>query len=163
MNAPQHCQSTAELCNYVLDSYLADLTDAELMTRPGPGCNHLAYQLGHLIESHVSMMNDLSPGSGPELPAGFKQKHSKESAGSNNPDDFYKKDEYVALLAKCREAAKAELAKATDADFDKPAPESMRQWFPTVGHIWALIATHPLMHSGQFVPVRRSLGKPVVM
>jgi hypothetical protein len=35
--------------------------------------------------------------------------------------------------------------------------------FPTVGHIYLLIATHQLMHAGQFVPVRRALGKPVVI
>jgi hypothetical protein len=35
--------------------------------------------------------------------------------------------------------------------------------FPTAGHIYLLIATHGLMHAGQFVPVRRKLGKPVVI
>jgi hypothetical protein len=163
MNAMQHCQLTAELCNYVLDAYFADMTDADLMTRPGVGCTHLAYQLGHLIDSHCDMLNDLVPGSAPTLPDGFKATHSKANAGNDDPNAFLKKDEYVALLAKCREAAKTQLEKATEADFDKPAPESMRSWFPTVGHIWALIATHPLMHAGQFVPVRRALGKPVVM
>jgi hypothetical protein len=163
MNAMQHCQLTAELSSYVLDSYMADLSDADLMRRPGPGCTHLAYQLGHLISSQCDMLNALAPGSAPTLPAGFKEKHSKPNAENDDPAAFLKKDEYVTLLVKCREAAKTELAKVTEADFDKPAPESMRAFFPTVGHIWALIATHPMMHAGQFVPVRRALGKPIVM
>jgi hypothetical protein len=28
---------------------------------------------------------------------------------------------------------------------------------------YLLIANHPLMHAGQFVPVRRALDKPVVI
>ena len=34
---------------------------------------------------------------------------------------------------------------------------------PKAKDIWCLIATHGLMHAGQFVPVRRALGKPVVI
>jgi hypothetical protein len=29
--------------------------------------------------------------------------------------------------------------------------------------MFILIATHPMMHAGQFVPVRRALGKPVAI
>jgi hypothetical protein len=35
--------------------------------------------------------------------------------------------------------------------------------FPTMASMFILTATHPLMHAGQFVPVRRALGKPVVI
>ena len=28
----------------VLSRYVEDLSDAELMERPGPGCNHIAWQ-----------------------------------------------------------------------------------------------------------------------
>jgi hypothetical protein len=28
---------------------------------------------------------------------------------------------------------------------------------------FSLIATHPMMHAGQFVVVRRQLGKPILM
>ncbi len=36
----------------------------------------------------------------------------------------------------------------------------MREYAPTVGVVLMLLATHFLMHAGQFVPIRRKLGKP---
>ena len=49
-----------------------------------------------------------------------------------------------------------------EADFDKPGPESMREYAPTIGAVLMLLATHWLMHAGQFVPIRRKLGKPPI-
>ena len=40
---------------------------------------------------------------------------------------------------------------------DAPSPESFREYFPTVGQMFTLIGTHPMMHAGQFVVVRRQL------
>jgi hypothetical protein len=48
-------------------------------------------------------------------------------------------------------------------DLDNPAPEDFRVFCPTMGDLFTLIATHPMMHAGQFVIVRRQLGKPIVM
>ncbi|HMO36044.1 MAG TPA: DinB family protein, partial [Gemmatales bacterium] len=55
------------------------------------------------------------------------------------------------------------LEKCSDADFDKPSPEHLQKMFKTTGDLWVLIATHQMMHAGQFVPVRRALGKPVLI
>jgi len=163
MNGTQAVRAAMDMSNHVLDAYFGDLTDADLLTRPGAGCNHLAWQLGHLIASQADLMNALAAGSAPDLPAGFREKHTKETAGSNDPAAFCTKAEYLDLLGKQRKAAAAQLEKLSDADFDKPAPESFRRMFPTAGHVWLLIANHPMMHAGQFVPVRRMLGKPVII
>ena len=45
-------------------------------------------------------------------------------------------------------------------DLDKPGPESMREYAPTVASVLMLLGSHWLMHAGQFVPIRRKLGKP---
>ena len=61
-------------------------------------------------------------------------------------------------------AARAAMAPSfVDADFDKPSPEDFRSFCPTMGDLFTLIATHPMMHAGQFVIVRRQLGKPILM
>jgi len=57
----------------------------------------------------------------------------------------------------------AALEKTSEADLDAESPEHFRESFPTVGHIYVLIASHGMMHAGQFVPVRRALGKPIVI
>lgn len=163
MNARQAISSTMDTSLMVLKQYIGDLSDAELLKRPGPGCNHIAWQLGHLIASECGILESLIPGAAPELPAGFKEKHDKTNAGSDDPQDFYTKQQYLDLIDKVHAASVKALNSVADADFDQPAPESFRAWFPTAGQVWILIATHPLMHAGQFVPVRRALGKPIVI
>ena len=147
----------------VLNRYVEDLSDADLMVRPGPGCNHIAWQLGHLIASENALLEAAVPGASIELPAGFAEKHDKSTSGSDNRADFYSKQEYLDLFEKVHAATLAAIANLSDTDLDKPAPERFRSRFPTVGNLVILIATHGMMHAGQFVPVRRKLGKPVVI
>ena len=156
-------KQTLNMSAFVLKTYVGDLSDAELMTRPGPGCNHIAWQLGHLIASECGLMESIRPGSAPELPAGFKEQHGKEAAGSDDPSKFLTKQQYLDLTDKVHAATVALIDAYPEADFALPAPERMRNFFPTMGAMFILIATHPLMHAGQFVPVRRALGKPVVI
>ena len=162
MNANEALKSTQAMCMMILKSYIADLTDAELLTRPGVGCNHIAWQLGHLIQSETHLLNAVCPGAAAELPAGFKEQHSKDSAGENSAAKFRTKAEYLELIDKVQASSQAALAKLTEADLDQPSPEQFRAYAPTVGAMFVLIATHPMMHAGQFVPVRRALGKPVL-
>ena len=163
MNTKDAIRGTMDLSLFVLKSYMGDLSDADLMRRPGPGCNHLAWQLGHLIASECQLLNAMRPGSAAELPAGFAERHSKETIGVDDPAKFATKQQYLELLDKANAATKKVLDAFPEAEFDQPSPESFRKMFPTMGAMFTLIATHPMMHAGQFVPVRRALGKPVVI
>ncbi len=163
MNARDAIRSTMDLSTMVLKQYLSDLSDADLLIRPGKGCNHIAYQLGHLISSECSLLGAIAPGSAPELPPGFKEAYEKENCQCDDPQKFCTKQQYLDLFEKLNAAAFKALNETTDADLDQPSPERLRKMFPTVGMIYVLIATHPLMHAGQFVPVRRALGKPVLI
>lgn len=163
MNVKDAIRQTFGLSNAVLSAYIGDLTDAELMQRANPGCNHVAWQLGHLIASEVGLLNAIQAGAGPELPAGFAEQHSKDKTGSNNPADFCTKQQYLELAEQVHAATLKLLDDYPEADLDSPSPEHLRGMFPTMGMVFLLIATHPMMHAGQFVPVRRALGKPVVI
>jgi hypothetical protein len=163
MNAKDAIRETLNLSHFILNSYVGDLADADLMRRPGKGCNHVAYQLGHLIASECDLLNGVRPGSAPALPAGFAEQHSKNNAGSDDPSKFLNKQRYLELTEKVHAATLALLESYPEADFAKSAPESFRKMFPTMGSIFILIATHPMMHAGQIVPIRRALGKPVVI
>ncbi|MFK7734853.1 MAG: DinB family protein [Pirellulaceae bacterium] len=151
------------LSDMVLNSYVGDLSDAELMTRPGAGCNHIAWQLGHLISSEANLLNMVKDGSAIELPEGFEDKHSKETIGNEDASQFCGKEEYIGLYAKTRENTLRVLGELTEEEMSADSPEHFRQFCPTVGDMCMLIANHPMMHVGQFVPVRRSLDKPVVI
>ncbi len=147
----------------VLNGYIGDLEDADLMQRPGNGCNHIAWQLGHLISSECNLLNMAVPNSAAKLPEGFVEKHSKENASSDDASQFNSKAEYLELFAKTKAATFAVLESLSDEDLDQPGPEAMRDFCPTIGSLLILISTHVMMHVGQIVPVRRRLDKPVVM
>ena len=162
MPAKDVIKATIEMGHYVTNEYLKDLSDAELLTRSVPGANHIGWQLGHMIESERSMITALGHAM-PELPAGFAATHAKEMAGSNDTGKFAKKAEYLGLMRKMHDATITALTKTPDGDLDKPGPEDMRSYAPTIGAVFNLIGQHELMHVGQFVTVRRKLGKPIVM
>ena len=162
MNTKDAIQAAMDVSSMVYKGYLADLDDAELLKRPGKGCNHLAWQTGHLISSEVHLLESVCPGKGPALPDGFAEAHSKEQAGNDDPAGFCSKEEYMSLMDTVRDATKNALAELSDEALDAPSPEDFQAFCPTVGHMFVLIGTHPMMHAGQAVPVRRQLDKPVV-
>lgn len=161
MTAKDVFRTTIEMAHSITEGYLADLSDADLLIRPVAGMNHIAWQLGHLISSEHHMMTALGH-SMPELPSGFDAAHKKETATSDDPKKFLKKDEYLSLWRRVHDGSLAAIKSTPDADLDKPAPENMRSYAPTVGAVFNLIGTHEFMHSGQLVAVRRKLGKPAL-
>jgi hypothetical protein len=163
MDAREVIKQTLRTTNMVVSSYLSDLTDEDLLVRPGEGCNHIAWQLGHLIQSNAGILDSITPGSAPVLPEGFSQRHGKDQALGDDPTNFHTKAEYEALLGKVDAAVISALDRMSDEDLDRPSPDHWKNMFPRVGDVMVLLATHSLMHAGQWVPVRRSLGKPVVI
>jgi hypothetical protein len=143
----------------ITNGYLADLTDDELLVRPAEGANHIAWQLGHLIASENGMVNAVCPGAMPELPAGFKQKHTKETAGGDDPGAFLNKADYVKLMNEQRAATKRALQSLGDDDLDKPAPENLQRIAPTVAAVFSMQPVHWMMHAGQWAVTRRKLGR----
>ncbi|MGD9721421.1 MAG: DinB family protein [Pirellulales bacterium] len=148
-------QSIAEL-------YLSDFTDSELLVRPVPGANHVAWQLGHLLKAEHDMMEMIRPKSMPELPAGFAEAHKKEASVSDDPRAFLTKSQYFDILKKQHAGTLALLETMSDAQLDQPAPEPLRHFLNTVGQVFSMQGTHWVMHAGQWAVTRRKLGEPVL-
>lgn len=153
---------TLDMTNEVLTTYLSDLSDADLMIRPVPAANHGAWQLGHLVSSEHEMMTKAGF-SMPDLPDGFAPSYTKETSTLDDAAKFHKKDRYIELMTQQREATLAALAGASSADLDRATPEDMHAYAKTAGLTFNLIGIHVLMHAGQFVTLRRKLGKPVLI
>src|SRR5947209_5738234 len=146
----------------LLTSYLSDLSDADLLVRPVPSANHIAWQLGHLINSEGQMLKPMLPGVAfPELPKSLIERDKKEASHQDPPTGYLSKKEYLDLFKQVRAATIAAVEKLTDADLDKPSTV-MKDFAPTLGALLILTANHTLMHAGQFTVVRRKLGKPVL-
>ena len=152
-------RSSLDMASYCVKSYLEDLTDADLLIRPTEGANHMAWQLGHLITAEHSLINMVCPGSMPDLPAGFAEHYTKETAGLDDASKFHTKDVYLKLMDEQRAGTLAALEKLSDEALDMDAPEAVRDYAPTVAATFALQSAHWMMHSGQWVIVRRQLGR----
>jgi uncharacterized damage-inducible protein DinB len=163
MNAKDVLRHALKANHDILTNFLADLSDADLLVRPSPGANHIAWQLGHLIVAEGRAFPQNIPGAqATELPAGFAEQHSKETAASDATKGWGTKAEYLALFGKVRAATLAALDQLPEADLDKPVTGRMARLAPTVGALFFLAANHEMMHAGQFTVTRRKLGKPVL-
>jgi hypothetical protein len=160
MNARDAIKLSFGTPDHIVRGYLADLKDSDLLVRPVPGANNIAWQLGHLILSEYAMIEAICPGSSPPPPAGFKEKHDKAKATSDDPQAFLKKDEYMKLYDQVRAGTFKALDTVKDSDLDKPAPEAFREYAPTIASVFLMQPEHWLMHAGQWAIVRRKLGKP---
>ena len=160
MNAQQAIQGSIDTGKMISMAYLEDLTDEEMMRRPDNGCNHIKWQVGHLIASEHQMIEGVVPGSMPALPPGFSEKYTKETAKSDDPAAFHSKAELMAAFEAQRAATLAALAKCAEAKLDAPSPESMQAYAPTIGAAFNMQGSHWLMHAGQWAVLRRQLGRP---
>ena len=154
-------RSAWNLVDTTLQILLGDLSDADLLVRPLPNANHIAWQLGHLIAAETRTA-PLLGGQAADLPAGFAEQHAAAAATQPTPEGFLSKGDYLALLGKVRAASLAALEQVPDSRLDEPTPGPMAKLAPTIGDMLMLSAIHVTMHAGQFTVVRRKIGKPVL-
>lgn len=163
MNANEAIKINIDCADMVCGAYLGDLTNEEAMKRPHAGCNHINWQLGHLIASDNMMCNGCIPESIPALPDGFADKYSKEAAANDNASDFVPKEELMELFQNQRKAITEVLSGLSDEQLKAASPEAMQGYAPTVASVFSMIGSHWLMHAGQWVVVRRELGREIVI
>ncbi len=162
MNGNKVVETVLASTQHLVNWFVSDLSDADLLVRPIDGSNHIAWQIGHLIASEGRLVSQVPGMSAPQLPAGFEEQHAQSMATNPSTQGFLGKQQYVDLFNKMREATKAAVAKLSDADLDKPTEGQMANFAPKLGDLLILVANHTMMHAGQFSVVRRKLGKPVL-
>jgi uncharacterized damage-inducible protein DinB len=162
MNGKQVIKAALDSTQQLLKWYVSDLSDADLLVRPVPGANHIAWQLGHLVEAEQMVKAAVPSAKYPELPTDWSKQHNKESAAMDPAKGFATKAEYLDRFTTMRAATIAALDGLSDADLDKPTSGDMAKWAPTIGSLFVLTGNHTLMHAGQFTVLRRKLGKPVL-
>ena len=153
-------RSSLGMSDFLVDRYLEDLKPEEMFVRPTPDSNHIAWQIGHLIQSEHHLIEAAVPGSMPALPAGFRERHTKETAASDNPGDFLSKDEYLQLAREVRAGTLKVLDGMSESDIEKPVSGRVPPFIKKAGECFVLIGPHWSSHSGQWVVTRRKLGRP---
>lgn len=144
----------------IMARYLDGLKKEDLLIRAVPGMNHIAWQVGHLIDSERGMVEAIRPGSSPALPEGFGETYSTKNTSDDDATKFLAPEEYLAIWKTQRGATVALLNSLPDDELDRADP-NFPPFAPTVGQLLHLAANHPVLHAGQFVAVRRKLGLPI--
>jgi hypothetical protein len=144
----------------MIDAFLKDFSDEEMLFRPAKGANHAAWQIGHLANSTRGMVN----GCDQSVAFAFEDdtRFGKSKAGIDDPAFFPKKKEIIDRFDGAVELAADWVGKLSEADLGKASPERLRQFAPTFANVAILLGSHPMMHIGQFSVMRRALGKPVL-
>ena len=62
MTAIEVVKNTIVMSDYIVNEYVGDLSDADLLVKPVEGMNPIAWQWGHLISSEREMVEKLAPG-----------------------------------------------------------------------------------------------------
>ena len=120
MNAHETIKFAIGASAHVVDSLLADLSDADMLHRPTPGCNHINWQVGHCVAAEHNVVAKAIPGAMPPLPAGFAEKYTGATAKLDDAKSFCSKAELLRVFGEQRAATLAALEKADAADLDKP-------------------------------------------
>ena len=152
-------RSTIGMADMVLTTYLEDLTDDDLLLAPVEGMNPIAWQLGHLIAGEREWVDKVKLGACPPLAEGFEAAHGKETASPNPFKPFASKADYLKAWKAQNAATLAVLDALPDDQLDAATGIDFA---PTNAVLFNVIGGHALGHIGQFVAVRRKLGKKVV-
>ncbi len=161
MDTKQAILTTLAQTDFIVERYLADLSQQELLTRAVPNSNHIAWQLGHLISSERHLVDKAVPGRMDTLPEGFAEKHKKEASGSDDPKAFLSKDEYQRLAKQVRAGTLRIVESLSPTDLDR-AVTGVPPFCKTVGDTLLFIGSHWMMHAGQWAIIRRKLGRPAL-
>ncbi len=140
---------------------LADFSNADMMFRPAKTANHAIWQMGHLSNSVRGMVAACD--ASVAFPFEDDARFGKSKAAIDDAAFFPNKDELLSRFNAAMDIAAAWVAKLNEADYAKPTPERLQKFAPTWGNIALLLASHPMMHIGQFQVSRRALGKPHLM
>jgi hypothetical protein len=159
MDSKQVIRSLLDTADFMAFGFLADLTPEEMLTRPVPDANHIAWQLGHVIWAESRLTEVAMPGSMPKLPAKLEEIHRRGASCSDNPEDFFTKEEYIRLAKEVRAATLHALDAITETDMDRPVT-GVPPFVKNAGGCFSTIGAHWIGHVGQWVVVRRRLGRP---
>ncbi len=157
MDTKQTIEKAFEVSTFWVQTLVSDLTDADLLVRPTPDANHIAWQFGHLLSAESGLVSTAIPSASYRLPEGFKEQHNKTTAMKN--DGFFTKDQYFALFHEVRKSTLAALATVNDTDLDRPVQMPI-PFIKKAGDCLIVASGHWLLHAGQWSVVRRCLGKP---
>ena len=163
MNGIEIIESSLLTAERLALMYLDDLSDEDLMQRPGLNCNTVNWQLGHLILSDHRMLAGWLGDRLPDLPTGFAQRYDKQNAAADDPKQFDTKEQLLQVYHQQRQSLLQQLKRISEDDLQTESDAAIRGYAPTVGVALSMLPIHWMMHVGQWIVLRRQLGREVLI
>ncbi len=139
-----------------LRAAVADIDDAHMTLQFKGIVNHPAWTIGHLVTASglILMLLDETG----EHFAGFDtKKYGPGSTPVADRSQYPGKAELLAALTKMHEQVTPAVRAKHEAYFNKPSPEYLRNFAPTIGQIvFYLLATHESYHIGQLMQWKKA-------
>ena len=159
MNFKDAVRTQFTVADFMVDKYLADLTQSELLTRPAPDANHIAWQLGHLISAETRLIEAAAPGSMPACPTVFTKGIPKIRPRAITRPIFSLRKSTSSLPNPCGQRRSKRLDAQSESDLDRPVTGRLPPWIKCAGDCFVTAAGHWVLHAGQWVVLRRKLGR----
>ena len=127
-------------------------------------CNHPAWVYGHLAFYNTMFVGMFGVKTAYTVPATYENLYKNGSVCMDDPagNIYPPMSQIMDLYNKSTDAFIAAVAKASEAELDKPTPdENARKHFATLGELALfMLNNHVAMHSGQVSTWRRAMALP---
>ena len=143
----------------LLEMFLKDFSDDDCLRQLPEGGQNVTWIHGHLACSDDWILSKLT-GSSYQISEAIHGKYKGGSTVSAAASENLGRAEVEALFKEQRGRTMAAIEAADESKWNDPAPEGIPPFFPTVGSVWGMLATHLYWHFGQVTAIRRMLGKP---
>ena len=156
-------RKTLDMSDFIIKSYLSDLSDADLQLRTGRRHAPDRASARPPDRSRADVRGDgQTRRSRRPCPTGSQEAHDLKNAAERRLEVFATKDEYIKLWDAQRAATKAVLETACRRRIWRILrAENCPRLLRPSAHVFNMAGVHALNHSGQFVAVRRMLKKPI--
>lgn len=144
---------------WLYEGAVKELSDADCRYQPFDGANHVNWILAHLAVSEDSLISQITG-----HPKRYSEPLHKSYGGGSvcRADDGMTRAEAWKMYTDSAKMTVEFVKGFPESRYDEPAPENLRQMFPTIGAVIGLLGAHPYWHFGQVTFNRRALKKPMM-
>ncbi|MEK6674803.1 MAG: DinB family protein [Planctomycetota bacterium] len=143
----------------IIDKFTSGLTDDEYFVPAIRGGGHTAWLLGHVACSE-DWAASLALNGTRRIPQTVIDLFKGSAPCSPDREKFPNRRAIDDLFKQTRQATLAALEAFDERKILDPSPDAApKDYFPTMGSIWALIGTHQFWHIGQIADCRRAMNK----
>lgn len=145
----------------LFEMFIEDFSDEEYFRPPFAGANHAAWIFGHIARTEDWAVA-LIMGTKQRIPAAMHELFDGEACDADT-SKYPTRKEIDELYRNSRGNLLEVLGSFDESRWDEPSPDGApKKFFPTIGSIWGMQATHQFWHIGQLTVCRKAFGKKKV-